>query len=246
MGAPEQLAELEDDDRHRDAQGHCNRPSAEQQDEGTDHEAPGSGGEPFGERSPLRAYRVETTACLVEFQTSVDEVGDELVHRGELRKMRGLTAVDPHHREQTSVRGRVVHDEGVRGQIDLDGGQSARGAGGDDGDLDIAGAGSGAHHHRRDIGGEVEDHPGFVFARLLRLHGRLVRGAFERGDDRHRLRVLRRTGDEFADGAPGDLLGDALRRTAVVGAGLRPSAAASGLRGLRCRGLRYIFRLGFR
>ena len=246
MGAAEQLAELEHDDRHDDTQGNRDRASPEQQDEGTDHEAPGTSGEPFGERSPLRAYRVETTACLMEFQTPVDEVGDELVHRGELREMRGLTAVDPHHRQQTSVRSRIVHDERVRGQIDLDGGQTARGARGDDGDLDIAGAGTGAHHHRRDIGGEVEDHPGFVFARLVRLDGRLVRGALERGDDRDRLRVLRRTGDEFADGAPGDLLGDALRRTEVVGAGFRPPAAAFGLRRLRRGGLGEIFGLGFR
>lgn len=182
----------------------------------------------------------------MEFETPVDEVGDELVHRGELRVMRGLTAVDPHHRQQTSVRGRIVHDQGVRCQIDLDGGQTARGARSDDGDLDIAGAGTGAHHHRRDIGGEVEDHPGFVFARLVRLHWRLIRGALEGGDDRHRLRVLRRTRDESAHGAPSDLLSDALRRTEVVGAGFRPPAAAFGLRSLRRRGLSDVLRLGLR
>ena len=80
MGAPDQLAELEDDDRHRNTQGHRDRTAPEQQDEGTDHEAPGSRGEPFGKRPPLCPDRVEATARLMEFQTSVDEVGDKLVH----------------------------------------------------------------------------------------------------------------------------------------------------------------------
>ena len=160
--------------------------------------------------------------------------------------MRRLAPVDPHHGHESAVGGRIVHDQGVRGQVHLDGGQTARGAGGDHGDFDIAGAGAGAHHHRRDVGGEVEDHPRFVLARFGRLHRCLVRGAFERGDDRHRLRIRRRAGDEFADRAPGDSLGDPLRRTEVVGARLGPSAAAVRFRGFRGRGLRNVLGQGFR
>src|SRR5699024_5305448 len=98
---------------------------------------------------------VEAVACLVEFDATVDEVGDELVHRSQLRIVRGFAAVDPHHGQQSAIGGRIVHDEGVRGQIHLDGRQPAGGAGGDDRDLDVPGAGACAHRHRRDVGGEV-------------------------------------------------------------------------------------------
>src|SRR5699024_2770827 len=116
--------------------------------------------------SALGADRVETVACLVEFDAPLDEVGDELVHRGQLRIVRGLAAVDSHHGQQSAIGGRIVQDEGVGGQIHLDGGQSAGGAGGDDRDLDVPGAGACAHRHRRDVGGEVEDHPRLVLARF--------------------------------------------------------------------------------